>query len=473
VRGAAEVESKGCEGWAREEFGHADLGDTRLQERLVLMATRAAQKPAGHITSVMMTDAEREGAYRFVENEAVRAEALGRASATACARRMRSAPVTIVAVDGSSLSFKDPIGRRKMGSVGPRRARGRGIKMMTAVAVAFEGTPVGVLAQRFWRRSLVSKRTPSSQRPMADRETNHWLQLMNMAETRCRAEDVTGIRWYQGDCEAGFKEVLAWASAADDNVWVTVRTRAERRVLEEQDPDNRMLGDVLERLGKKGTYRLEVAAGPNRTARTARMEVRAAAVMLPLQLRGGRADTHINVVEAREVGTNPGWEDPIRWILLTTAPVESPEEACHVIRAYSLRWRVEEFHKCLKSVCRVEDSQLDDIDHVIRWAAIQSAVAVRIERLKHLARETPDAPATVELDAAEIEATILLRNPKGVAADTIPTIGQAVRWIADVGGYMGTSKKRGPPGTIVISRGLERITIAADVLRAQNSRRHL
>ena len=81
---------------------------------------------------------------------------------------------------------------------------------------------------------------------------------------------------------------------------------------------------------------------------------------------------------------------------------------------------------------------------------------MRIQRLTYIARVTPEVPATVELAPVEIEATILLRKPKGVKRKDIPTLGQAVRWIADLGGYTGKSSG-GPPGAIVLIRGLLRI----------------
>src|SRR5439155_913943 len=83
------------------------------------------------------------------------------------------------------------------------------------------------------------------------------------------------------------------------------------------------------------------------------------------------------------------------------------------------------------------------------------AVAMRIERMKHLARTQPDLPATAEFTPAEIEAVIILSKPKGYRRGDIPTVGQIVLWIARQGGYTGKSSG-GPPGSIVIGRGMRR-----------------
>ena len=148
--------------------------------------------------------------------------------------------------------------------------------------------------------------------------------------------------------------------------------------------------------------------------------------------------------------------------------VRTFDEACEVVRGYTMRWRIEDFHKTWKSgACRVEDTQLHDKDAVVKWATILATVAARIERLKHLSRETPDAPATIELGKLELRALILLKTDQKKRTEVVtdhPTIGQATRWIADLGGYTGKSSG-GPPGSITIGRGWRRVLDAARLLK--------
>jgi hypothetical protein len=91
-------------------------------------------------------------------------------------------------------------------------------------------------------------------------------------------------------------------------------------------------------------------------------------------------------------------------------------------------------------------------------------VASRALRLTHLARETPDAPATDEFTQWEIDAAIALLKPKDIRLGAKPTLAQAVRWIADLGGYTGKSSG-GPPGQTVIGRGLEQVQAVATALK--------
>ena len=144
----------------------------------------------------------------------------------------------------------------------------------------------------------------------------------------------------------------------------------------------------------------------------------------------------------------------------TNVPVLTAEHAQQIIDGYRARWRIEEFHRTWKQGdCNVEDAQLRSFDAVVRWATVLAAVATRIERLKYLSRVTPDEPATIELVDEEIEALKLDQRRRGVTKKKrlpkMPTIGEATRWVAELGGWIGL--RNGPPGSVTISRGLERL----------------
>jgi hypothetical protein len=200
------------------------------------------------------------------------------------------------------------------------------------------------------------------------------------------------------------------------------------------------------------------------------MVVRVAHVTFRLrdQRTGRLTALKATAVWARERGTTPRAEEPLDWLLLTNWPVSSAQNALQVIQGYAQRWRVEDAHKAWKSGgCQVEETQLRSFAAVHKWAILLAAVAARSERLKHLARSQPDQPATIELTPVEIRALILLRRRyrrrDEVVPDTVPSIGQAVLWLAEMGGYMGKSSG-GPPGGITIRRGLEHLEPAAKML---------
>src|SRR5262249_35413397 len=138
----------------------------------------------------------------------------------------------------------------------------------------------------------------------------------------------------------------------------------------------------------------------------------------------------LQVVWAREVGTTPHGEKPLNWRLLTNHPVDTLAQAQLVIDQYAKRWRIEEVHKTWKSGgCGIESSQLHTEAAVRKWSTLLFTVAVRVERIKYLARTCPDEPASVELSSAEIRALILLKRKHKkrteTIPDTMPTIAQA------------------------------------------------
>lgn len=408
------------------------------------------------MTEAFSNSAEREGAYRFVENLNFDHRDVALAAHEATARRCAGHPYVFVAGDGCTLSVTDTSGNKGFGKVGTRDTRGRGIEVMNAIAITPEGTPLGLCGQTWWTRRDAPVSTPSHERALHEKETRHWLHCIADVD---RAFDSAGVqtpRWYQLDAGADFRELLAWAVETENHV--TVRAAQDRRVAE----DEGRLQATMAAAPVLGRIKVNVPRGRKRKPRTAVLELRARPVTLLLPRGLGRAELH--GVLAKEVETTPRGEMPITWLLLTNMEVRSFDDASLVVYGYTQRWRVEEFHKSWKSVCKVEESQLEVLPFKI-WATILGSVAMRVERLKYLARNTPDAPATVELTDVEIQAITVLKRkpPKDYDPKRTPTIAQAVRWIAELGGYTG-KQSGGPPGTIVIGRGLRDVEIAARVL---------
>ncbi len=432
------------------------------------MAATALARPSGRVSDVFINEAEREGAYDWLENPSVDADALITAMSEACARRCAEHPYVFVAVDGTSLTLRDGTGAKGFGAVGTYEAGASGLKVIDALAVSPSGIPLGCCALRWWARTKQSRTRPSYERPTHEKETQHWLDAIDDADARLAAHAESTRVWFQLDREADSWNRLE--HLAKSGRLFTVRSNRDRRVHTPHGPSK--LRDVLASQRPCGSYLLEVPAGPRRAARLACMTIRTAVVTLELHDKKTRRrwPRAVTAVWVRESGTTPRSEAPIEWLLLTNYAVDGPDAAQLVVFGYAQRWRIEDFHKTWKSgVCDVESTQLRARPHVIKWASLLAAVAARIERLKHLARETPDAPASIELSDAEIQATILLKRRQKkrteVVPDSMPTIGQATLWIAQLGGYTGKSSG-GPPGSITIGRGLQDVQVAASVIEA-------
>jgi len=453
--------------WAEQEFGRARIGDRRRTRRLVEVAAAAAKHPAGRITEVLSVGAEREGAFRLIENEHAGVKAIARAAHEACAARSAEHRFVFVPVDASSLNLADWERTKGLGVVGARFVGARGLIVVTAIALAPDGTPLGLCGQKWWaRRGRSRGRRKHDKRLVESKETQHWLDVMRQARDVFAKNAPSTRPWFQLDRGGDAWPVLL--QGLEPGQLFTVRAAYDRRLWGKDDEPRRYLWEQVEKETLLGSYELAVPSRAGRKARTARIGVRSREVTLSLldERTDRRSPATLTAVLACEQRTTPRGEEPIEWLLLTTHPVRTMRDAELVLQGYAQRWRVEEFHKVWKSgACRVEETQLRDRDRIIRWATILASVAMRIMRLTYLARTRPDLPATVELAPAEVAAVVALKA-RGERPGAVPCISQVVLWLAEIGGYTGKSSG-GPPGAIVIRRGLERIQSLAAYLASE------
>lgn len=431
------------------------------------VAAGVARRPAGRVTEVFPQGAARTAAFRLMEGEGFDEGAIGNAAHRACAERCAGEPFVFVPVDGSSLTLTDEDEGKGLGVVGSRAAGARGLLVMSAIAVSPDGPPLGICGQTWWTREERSGRKgKNDRRPVKEKETRHWLTVMNQVRS-VFAEVAPHTRpWLQLDRGGDAWPVVL--EGLSPEMWFTVRAAYNRRLDGGEDEPRRYLWQQVESSSPLGRYDLEIPARAGRKSRTATIEIRACQVCLDL-LDTSSAQRHwasLWAVLAREVDP-PAGENGIEWLLLTTYETTTLSDAQMVIRGYAQRWRIEEFHRTWKSgACHVEDTQLRDRERIIRWASILASVAMRILRLTYLARTTPDQPSSSELAQPEIDAVIASRRPNGYRRGDVPAISLVVQWLAELGGYTGKSSG-GPPGTIVIQRGLERIQSLADFFAAQ------
>ncbi len=466
--------------WAQEQFGGTQLGDVRRTRRLIEMAASAASRPSGKVAVVFDRMSEREGAYDFLESPHVEAAAVAESMFTATAQRARGRRAVYVALDISSLALTDERQVKGFGPIGSPNAPARGLMVMNALAVDFDGVPLGLIDQRFWARGkpsigTIQERTERNlERPFDDKQGAYFVRAAEDAIERLRAVHV--VPWFVIDREGDNREIL---SALFELPCVfTIRGTKNRRLTNKEEEEH-----VRECVGAQprlGTRTVHVGRNGQRAARDAVVEVRAKEVELgfcPHPTSDVRRLT-LCAVRVREIGPGARRADALDWLLYTNAPISSAETAFSIVAAYATRWRVEEFHRTWKKgECNVESAQLRSTDAVVIWATILSAVAIRIERLKYLSRHKPDEPASIEFEPIEIEA---LRTERGartrgkrLRVPDMPTIHEATTWIAEMGGWMGL-KSSGPPGSVTLGRGLERLAIyvkaVSDVRHERRSR---
>jgi hypothetical protein len=453
-----------------DDFSNVKLGDVRLDRRLSAIVAQASVESAGTITGTFKTEAAREGAYRFLGNEAVDPEILRQGAASAGFRRAGGLPFVFVPCDASTLTLASVPDESEMGPVGNTWSSDLGVQVMSGIIVSPEGVTLGPAGQVYWARERQERRSrtrdrggkgvkKATNRPIGEKETVHWGTVMEQSIESAKEAEFKGQLWFQLDAGADFAHLLASATLMPQ--WVTVRCKNPRALFDQE-------GLVAENILKSqpvGRMVVCVPGNGTRSPREATLELRYGEVVLKLKPRGdgGTVPAPLYAVHAREVSPVPAGEEPIDWLLLTNKPGSTLEDAKLVVFGYSTRWRIEEVHKTWKSVTKIEESGLESVHSLSVWAIILFSAAIRIERLKYFARAQPEAPATVEFEPHEVEALHILRGVKGPRSGQL-TIATAVRWVADLGGYM--NPKKGPPGSITIGRGLRHLRMFAAGLQA-------
>lgn len=274
------------------------------------------------------------------------------------------------------------------------------------------------------------------------------VQLVADLRTRCPE-----VRWVSvADREADVYDFLREADRL--NVELVVRAAWDRRVAQPEA----YLWAYLEGQPIKGTLTVSVAHRPDRPAREAQLSVRFTQVTLrPPRHRAAEQLSPLTVwaILVRE-DLPPVGVEAIEWLLLTTCPTHTWVEACERVEWYAARWLIEVYHKVLKSGCRIEARQFEQVDRLKRYLALDSIVAWQVLYLTMAGREMPNLPCTVILEADEWRALYCFIHQGSQPPPTPPSLREVTRWIAQLGGFLGRTRD-GQPGTTVLWRGLQRL----------------
>jgi len=252
-----------------------------------------------------------------------------------------------------------------------------------------------------------------------------------------------------GDREADIFDLFS--QERESNSELLIRGEHNRKVKHELD----YLIPTLEQSPLKGEKQIQINRNPERPARQATLRVRGMEVTLLVPSNHKQKSQHkpvtINVLSVEEVNPSDG-EKPIHWLLITTLPIESFEQAWQCVYWYSLRWLIERFHFTLKSGCRIEQLQLGTADRLKKALAIYSLVACYLMRLTYYSRLHPDCSCEVVLEPQEWKLLRRRFQPKNRSSKP-PTMKEAIVWIAQLGGFL-ARKGDGEPGLKTLWRGL-------------------
>lgn len=445
--------------WAEQQFGTCGLGDRRRTKRLVKCAAQAAEKPDAATTRQAEAWADLKATYRlFDQAEATFAAITAPHQALTRGQISDDAGVWLILNDTTELNFGYLREIEGVGRLGCDDARG--FFLHTALAVrASDRALAGIAAHELYTRPLrkVKRVSSHARKKKSRRETDVWGRVIDRV-----GPPPEGVRLVHV-CDRGADNFDVYCHLTAQRAGWVIRAAQLTRQVQDERGETIALDQLIRRAPCLGTYELTVGANAGQPARTARLEVRAAALSMPRPRAGasrfvretGLKSVPMWAVEAREVSPVPKGVEPLRWVLLTSEAATTFAEAWTIIEYYEQRPLIEEYHKCLKTGCQVESRQYRTGQRLEAVIGLTTVLAVRLLQLKQAARTEPDRPAEQVVPRRWIEGLRrVLRRPRPLA-----TVRDFFRALASLGGFLGR-KGDGEPGWQTIWHGLETLLTA-------------
>jgi hypothetical protein len=462
------AEASDMEVWVEREIEGCDFPDQRLKNRLARLLGQLGKSIGAALPVACQDWAATKAAYRFFNNPRVDESIIlaGHFAATKSRIAAEKGPI-LVLHDTTEFSYQrarpEKIGKTHL--IKDRKERPAtftvcGLLMHSSLAITTTGKPLGLTAIKFWTRkkfkgtNALNGRGPNGGKhsvnatriPIEQKESIRWLENLQQSTLLVNPERCIHI----GDRESDIYE-LFWLAKEEEKTHFLVRTCVDRLA----GTGATTIARKMKREPIQGTHQIEVFDAKRRP------------IQVKLQLRYSQLTVHppigkhkkyhplsLTVIHAWERG-KPKDRKPICWKLLTDLPVENLESAIEKVDWYSQRWKIETFHKVLKSGCRAEEAKLRTAQRLTNLIAVFCIVAWRVFWLTMLNRTNPKT--TADAVFTETEIAILDHLGGNTRQPRRQNVAHYILAIAKIGGYL-DRKNDGPPGNMVLWRGLSRLT---------------
>jgi hypothetical protein len=452
------------EAWVDGELAGCSLPDDRLNKRLRKLLVQIGSAMGQSIPLVCQDWANAKAAYRFFDNDRVsEADILAGHFQATRDRMVASDGPILVLHDTTEFSYQrekpEAIGITKSINCGhdkagrPRSYTACGILMHSSLAVTTEGLPLGLSAVKFWTRkkfkgtAALKKKINPTRVPIEKKESIRWLD--NLRQSTELLSD-PGRCVHIGDRESDIYELFCMAQQIETHF--VVRTCVDRLA----GAGDHTIADEMEEVAVKGLHRIEVRDNDGEPDEAVlEIKYRRIRVQPPIGKQKRYPALTLTVIHAEERGT-PNNRKRIDWKLITDLPVQVRKDAIEKLEWYSLRWKIEVFHKVLKSGCKAEEAKLRTAQRLANLIAVYCIVSWRVFWMTMLNRSSPDAPPTLALTDAEIALLDRLVKDRNQGPLRRRTLSHYLIKIARLGGYLARANDP-PPGNMVMWRGLSRL----------------
>jgi hypothetical protein len=446
--------------WMDRELAECHFRDARLHKRLRKLVEQLGGGLGEVIPMACQDWANTKAAYRFLSNDRVTEQGILEGHFQSTAARFAATDGTVLVLhDTTELSYM----RQKLEGVGALysypHARGGprticGILMHSSLVVTPDGLPLGLAAIKFWTRKKFKganalKRSINPTRvPIEQKESIRWLENLQQATEQLGAPERCV---HIGDRESDIYELFS--AAEEVGTKFVLRTCVDRLAEDGQ----KTISTVMKQVRVKAVHRVAVMDQKGNLGEAVlEIKYHRLSVYAPTAKQKRYGPLTLTVIYAREPDMPKG-RDRIDWRLITNLAVKSRQEAIEKLDWYACRWKIELFHKILKSGCKAEDSKLRAANRLVNLIAVFCILAWRVFWLTMMNRVAPHASPETAL--TRLEVVVLHRIVKENDTGSLPmsTLTTYLTKVAQLGGYLARASDP-PPGNLVMWRGLARLT---------------
>lgn len=468
----------------------SDLPDLRLWQRLKTNVEFLFDRFGA--PTATQPRARRRGLQRFCDNPRVDSDTLRSSAQARTLQSLLGLPLLLIAHDTTEV---DKVGPSEPDDAGPLRSNAsRGYLVHSAVAIdPSSHSLIGVLDAHAWTRSWRLHSQDHKTRAPHKKESIKWRRGIRSVTTALAQAGVTAPCVHamdrEGDVHENFQfarrhQHLVVVRAAQDRLiaegegtlWAYLASREVERVVSHEVRTEVSSSALAQAKAKEkagdaaAVERLKVRVAKLPSRRTARVQVRFARVTLTSSARHKRRKpVSVEAISLREKGAPAGVE-AIDWVLLTTCPVTTADDALAVMGLYDDRYLIEPVHRMWKSALHLEVEPVSDLASFRRLLALVMPLASHLAQWTYAARETPRA-----LAASHVTPELLSGLKEACRYHKLPlprrpwTIQDVVLKLACLGGYEPRPDRQ--PGWIVIWRGWRELRRFVELFEYAQTRR--
>ena len=442
----------------------ATFSNPLLHKRLEMILTALHDHPGCSLPQACRSRAALKAAYRFFDHPETCVAHLLPAFVRPAVGFLSAACLVLVVHDSTSFNFTHLTQASGLGYLN-NSASARGIHLHSSLLLNEDCDLVGLAHLHFWVRRNFREETDEQihKLPIEEKESFKWLlgvRAANAAFQPLRSQGqqrlprLIHVMDREGDIHELFAEVRRLGHHA------VIRCSQNRRV-EAGQPDQ--LDHAKQRVARQqslGTMELQVPLKEG-GFRLAVVEMRSSRVRLrPADTkRKGRQPLDLWLIEVREIGNPPAGEQPAQWWLWTTLPAGKMWQVKRVLRYYRARWRVEDYHRMVKTGCKVEKMRLQEAEALMKVIAMQAWVATQVLRLRDAAKQEPDQDCERYFSVQQWKTLWVRQHGRAwQPSDGKPTLAEVAKWLGRLGGHLGRDSD-GLPGAELLGRGLYALSL--------------